>query len=223
MALIQAKNLNKTYKLKNRITNAVKDTSIEVNEGELIAITGKSGSGKSTFINILSGLLTPDNGEVIINGKNVYTLNDNERTRLRNEQIGIIPQGDSLLGTLTVLQNILLPATLYSDKENIDKVVQRARQLLIKFGIENLENEYPSNLSGGEIRRVMITRALINNPKVIFADEPTANLDDENTEIVINLLRDITKENVSVIYVTHEVDTTKAADKVYHMNQGSIT
>ncbi len=223
MALIQAKNLNKTYTLKNRITNAVKDTSIEVNEGELIAITGKSGSGKSTFINILSGLLTPDNGEVIINGKNVYTLNDNERTHLRNEQIGIIPQGDSLLGTLTVLQNILLPATLYSDKENIDKVVQRARQLLIKFGIENLENEYPSNLSGGEIRRVMITRALINNPKVIFADEPTANLDDENTEIVINLLRDITKENVSVIYVTHEVDTTKAADKVYHMNQGSIT
>ncbi len=219
---IKIKNVSKIF---NRTTGeanffyALKDINLEIEESSFIEIIGKSGSGKTTLLNILAGLLNPDEGEIFIDDTNLYTLDDKQRSKFRNQNYGIIPQGQTGLQNLTVLENILLPSILYS-KEDKTEV---ALNLLKKLDIENLKDSYPNELSGGEIRRMVIARALIMDPKIIFADEPTGDLDDENTTKVLDILKSIKDEGKIIFMVTHDRDALDYADKIYRMEKGILS
>ncbi|MBR1865833.1 MAG: ABC transporter ATP-binding protein [Lachnospiraceae bacterium] len=201
------------------IFTAVKETDFELAEGKLTVLTGRSGSGKSTFLNMLSGLLAPTSGTVWAGEQNLYELEDQELSRLRNQLFGFIPQGQSAIHSLNVMENVLLPFTLYGDGEGAEEY---ARILLERMGIAELEKAMPSELSGGEMRRMAIARALVRKPAVVFADEPTGDLDDENTEIVFEMLRQEAEQGTSVLLVTHEKDADRYADEVYRMFGGVL-
>ena len=202
---------------------ALNENDFELNQGELTVLYGQSGSGKSTLLNILSGLLTPSSGKVIVGEIDIHTLDDIGISKFRNEHFGIILQGQSAINTLRVLENVLLPYSLYP---KIDKspaeMEERAKELLKKTGIEELENVMPTELSGGELRRMAISRALINNPEFILADEPTSDLDDENTEIVLEMFKTLANEGKSVLVITHDKEVFKFADKIFEMKSGNI-
>ena len=202
---------------------ALNENDFELNQGELTVLYGQSGSGKSTLLNILSGLLTPSSGKVIVGEIDIHTLDDAGISKFRNEHFGIILQGQSAINTLTVIENVILPYSLYP---KIDKspaeMEERARELLKKTGIEELENVMPTELSGGELRRMAISRALINNPEFILADEPTSDLDDENTEIVLEMFKTLANEGKSVLVITHDKEVFKFADKIFEMKSGNI-
>lgn len=231
--ILKAENISKKYKRNKKSENtfdAVKNTDFELNENELVEIIGRSGSGKSTFLSILSGILTPTSGKVIFfddkTEKDLYSLSDEELSVLRNRNFGIIPQGQSAISSLTVLENVLLPSTIYSKNETVNeiqKIEEKALSLLEKVGIAHLKDSFPNELSGGEMRRMAIARSLINSPKVIFADEPTNDLDDENSKIVLQLLKSISKEGTSVLLVTHEADAENYADRIVRINNGEFS
>lgn len=216
---LEVNNLSKQYIRGDVPFYAVKDISLEAHDGEFIAITGKSGSGKSTLLNLIAALLIPSAGEVRFDRKIISNLSDKEASLFRNTTIGYIPQGQSLLANLTVLDNVRLP---YYFAENTGNPDEEAANLLKRFGIEKLANAYPSSLSGGEARRASVARALINKPRILLADEPTGDLDAENTKEIIRFFREIANEGTTVIMVTHEADTTKKADTVYVMENGEL-
>ena len=202
---------------------ALNENDFELNQGELTVLYGQSGSGKSTLLNILSGLLTPSSGKVIVGEIDIHTLDDIGISKFRNEHFGIILQGQSAINTLTVLENVLLPYSLYPKSgKSFAEMEERARELLKKTGIEELENVMPTELSGGELRRMAISRALINNPEFILADEPTSDLDDENTEIVLEMFKTLANEGKSVLVITHDKEVFKFADKIFEMKSGNI-
>ena len=198
---------------------AVKSLDFKLESGKLTEITGRSGSGKSTLLYMLSGLLKPSSGKVLLDETDLYALKDDELSRLRNEKFGVIPQGQTGLFSLTVLQNVLVPGAMYGDTEKLEN---RARELLEQVGIAHLADSKMSELSGGEMRRMAIARALIMNPEVIFADEPTDDLDDENTRAVLELLQSTAKGGKTVFLVTHEASAAQYADVVYRMDAGEI-
>lgn len=219
--MLSIKNLSKIFYRSNGEANffyALKDINLDVEDNSFLEIVGKSGSGKTTLLNIISGLLTPDEGEVIIDGKNIFELDDNERSKFRNQMFGIIPQGGSGLQNLTVLENILLPSILYSDTDKHDE----ALKLLARLDILDLKDSYPNELSGGELRRMAIARALIMDPKIIFADEPTGDLDDSNTKIVLDILKSLQNEGKIIFMVTHDHDALDYATTVYKMDGGIL-
>ena len=197
---------------------AVKETSLTLEPGQLVAITGRSGSGKSTLLNMMAGLLEPTSGKVRLDEIDLYALDDKERSRLRNQSFGIIPQGQTGLSSLTVLENVKLPFLLYGEEAPEDQ----ALALLEEVGIGNLANAYPNELSGGEMRRLAIARALIREPGILLADEPTGDLDDENTKTVLTLLRQAADRGASVLLVTHEGEALPYADRIYRMNDGVL-
>lgn len=198
---------------------ALEETDFELVEGKLTVLTGRSGSGKSTLLSILSGILAPTTGKVFWGEQDLYEMEDEALSKLRNRSFGFVPQGSSAIRSLTVLENVLLPFTLYGEGEGMEKY---AKELLDKMGILNLQNVMPNELSGGEMRRMAIARALIRRPEVVFADEPTGDLDDENTEMVFQLLKDMTRDGTSVLMVTHENEAKKYADYLYCMNAGKL-
>lgn len=226
--ILKAEKISKKYTRKTKNSNffyAVSETDFELPENSLIEICGRSGSGKSTFLNMMCGILTPSSGKVLIEeNKNqqtdLYSMDDKNLSLFRNKNFGVIPQGQSGLSSLTVLENVKLSALVYKDDSK--ELSEFALSLLEKLGIANLKNEFPQNLSGGEMRRMAIARALINKPKFIFADEPTSDLDDENTQNILSLLQSISKEKVGILLVTHESDAAKYADKVYKMDGGKL-
>ncbi len=232
--ILKAEKISKQYTRKTKNSNffyAVYETDFELPENSLIEICGRSGSGKSTFLNMMCGILTPSSGNIFIEENETESKNENQKTNLysmddknlslfRNKNFGVIPQGQSGLSSLTVLENIKLPALVYENDSN--ELSDFALSLLEKVGIADLKDEFPQNLSGGEMRRMAIARALINKPKFIFADEPTSDLDDENTQNILSLLQSISKENVGILLVTHETDAAKYADKVYKMDGGKL-
>lgn len=174
---------------------------------------------------MICGILTPSSGKILIydeskNETDLYSIEDDARSAFRNKNFGVIPQGQSGLSSLSVLENVKLPALVYG--EDSSELNCFALSLLEKVGIADLKNEFPQNLSGGEMRRMAIARALINKPKFIFADEPTSDLDDENTQNILGLLQQISKEGASVLLVTHEVGAEKYADKVFRMDGGVL-
>ncbi|HEX2999000.1 MAG TPA: ATP-binding cassette domain-containing protein [Armatimonadota bacterium] len=171
------------------------------------------------MLNLLAGLLTPSEGTVFLDERELYHLSDTERSRLRNRMIGVIPQGQTALQNLTVLENVLLPCALYPDG---DGSLGRARELLEQVGISHLASAMPASLSGGELRRMAVARSLVRQPEVIMADEPTSDLDGENTAAVISLLRQAADRGASVLLVTHELDILEHADVVYHMENGTL-
>ena len=221
--ILKAEGINKRYFRNTNTANyfyALKKTDFSLIRGELAAITGRSGSGKSTLLNMLGGLLSPTEGKVLYDGRDIYALPDKELSKLRNTSVGIIPQGQSALSALTVLENVMLPYYMYKKDGDIKN---RAEDLLERVGILPLANAYPNELSGGENRRLAIARALIHDPEIILADEPTGDLDDENTKTVLELLRAAADDNKAVLLVTHENDALDYADRVYRMNGGELT
>ena len=198
---------------------AVSDVSLELNAGELVAVMGRSGGGKSTLLNMLAGLLTPTAGKVLLDGQDIYALSDGELSRLRNERIGVVPQGQTPLHSLTVVQNVMLPYLMYRDDDGAEA---RALELLRSMGIGGLADSYPAELSGGEMRRMAIARALMCRPEVLLADDPTGDLDDENTRVVLQLLRRAADEGAAVLVVTHEPEVSTVADVVRRMDAGTF-
>lgn len=220
--LIRAENIGKTYIKKGRSkrsVTALRQTTAEFESGRLTVIFGRSGSGKTTLLNILSGLIEPTEGSVKYDETDISALNDRELSSFRAGNTGYIPQGQSALGVLTVKENLLLPAALAGKKVSDEE----ADRLLEQVGLSKLGSAYPNELSGGELRRLAIARALINDPAVIFADEPTNDLDDENTKLVFELLKKAADGGKTVIAVTHDSVAAGYADTVFRMDAGKLT
>lgn len=221
--ILRAENICKQYFRKTgsaNYFNAVQPVTLELEGGLLTVLTGRSGSGKTTLMNMLSGLLAPTSGHVRLGDTDLYSLDDRALSRLRSERMGVVPQGRSAIDTLTVLENILLPAKLYGRPLPTDS----ASRWMERLGIAHLADARPAELSGGELRRMAIVRALSESPDVIFADEPTGDLDDENTSIVLSAFREMAHEHKKIVFVvTHENDALQYADVVYRMDGGRLS
>lgn len=202
-----------------RLFTAVHPLDIGLEERQLTLVSGHSGSGKSTLANMLAGILTPTAGHVRLDGTDLYSLRDEELSRLRNERIGLIPQGHTALRALTVLDNVLLPSILYAKAE---APVDRARELLSAVGLDDLADAAPTELSGGELRRMAIARALLMDPAIVIADEPTAGLDSTNATAVLTLLLDAADRGAAVLVVSHEDEAQRFADRSYVMEDGHL-
>ena len=202
-----------------RLFTAVHPLDIGLEERQLTLVSGHSGSGKSTLANMLAGILTPTAGHVRLDGTDLYSLRDEELSRLRNERIGLIPQGHTALRALTVLDNVLLPSILYAKAE---APADRARELLAAVGLGDLADAAPTELSGGELRRMAIARALLMDPAIVLADEPTAGLDSANATAVLTLLRDAADRGAAVLVVSHEAEAQRFADRSYVMEDGHL-
>ena len=202
-----------------RLFTAVHPLDIGLEERQLTVVSGHSGSGKSTLVNMLAGILTPTAGHVRLDGTDLYSLRDEELSRLRNERIGLVPQGHTALRALTVLDNVLLPSILYSRDE---APAERARELLAAVGLDDLADAAPTELSGGELRRMAIARALLMDPAIVVADEPTAGLDSANATAVLTLLRDAADRAAAVLVVSHEAEAQRFADRSYVMEDGHL-
>jgi len=217
--LLEVKNLSKEYTRGNQAFWAVKDVQLQLKEGDYAIVTGRSGSGKSTLLNLIGGLLTPTHGETIIAGHNTISMGDKELSAFRNTTIGYIPQGQSILSNLSVLDNVRLPHFLQKRQGNAE---EKSLFLLEKVGIKHLANTYPNHLSGGELRRVTIARALINGPKLLLADEPTNDLDAQTTAEVMCLFSEIANEGTAVLLVTHDLNTVHYGNCMYQMSDGEL-
>lgn len=202
-----------------RLFTAVHPLDIGLEERQLTVVSGHSGSGKSTLANMLAGILTPTAGHVRLDGTDLYSLRDEELSRLRNERIGLVPQGHTALRALTVLDNVLLPSILYTKDE---APADRARELLASVGLGDLADAAPTELSGGELRRMAIARALLMDPAIVIADEPTAGLDSVNATAALTLLRDAADRGAAVLVVSHEAEAQRFADRSYVMEDGHL-
>lgn len=215
LEVLRAENISKIYCQNVVSLQALHDVSVTIQKGEFVAVLGRSGSGKSTLLNILAGLDRPSEGKVYIDGTDIFNLGEEKRTLLRREKIGFVFQAYELLHSLTVAENIRLPEL----EANADYV----GELLDALEIRKYEKCYPDQLSGGEQQRTAIARALINHPPILFADEPTGNLDSKTERIVIDLLKKLAaKYETSILIVTHNEDLVKDADRVIRLEDGEI-
>ena len=217
--MIQVEHVTKQFTRNDRDFDAVHDVSLEGKKGEFAAITGHSGSGKTTLFNMMAGLTAPLSGKIYIGGSEITGMKENEKAVFRSQNMGYVLQGQSLLNNFTILDNICMPAYLSSQ---VQEFKERALELLRQIGLEEFAGEYPANLSGGEIRRVAIVRAMLNQPKVILADEPTSNLDPENSHKVMQMLKDISRSGTTVVLSTHELEYLSYVDRVFKMNRGKM-
>ncbi|MCL2382202.1 MAG: ABC transporter ATP-binding protein [Treponema sp.] len=223
MMLLETKGLTKSYERRGEQFAAVNNACLTARPDSFVCITGESGSGKSTLLNMLTGLLKQDSGEIWFDGVNLCALEDSQLTGLRNGKIGYIPQGNSLLYNFSVLENVMLPWYLTHKTDTRDTVRDAARELLARTGIAHLEHENPRNLSGGEARRVAISRSLIMGPRILIADEPTADLDPRNSEEVIRLFAEFHSRGVAVIVATHhERQILSCANQHFVMDSGNL-
>ncbi len=253
--ILKAEGISRQFIRESGDTNifyAVRKTDFQLPQNALTVLEGRSGSGKTTFLNILSGLLSPSEGKVLLDDTDIYSMDDKALSLFRNRHFGIIPQGQTAVSTLTVLENVLLPATIYgAETRGVGRrgknagagdpalaggaasgaggavrtgaeLTAKAEALLERMGIGHLKKVFPKELSGGELRRVSIARALIMEPEIIFADEPTSDLDDENTELVFGILREIARSGKAVLAVTHERNAEQFADRMFRMKSGLL-
>ncbi|MDO4619027.1 MAG: ATP-binding cassette domain-containing protein [Lachnospiraceae bacterium] len=226
MKQLRAEQVGRRFMRKSGTANffyGVQPQSLELPEGSLTVIMGRSGSGKTTLLNLLSGMLPPTEGKVFHGEKDLYAMSDAELSEWRGTKMGVIPQGRAMLDALTVMENILLPGNLYPKKDRSGtELAALAEELLQRLGIAHLADSFPAELSGGELRRAAIARAVLYEPDFLFADEPTGDLDDENTEIVLKLLREEADRGAVVLMVTHEREAASYADRCYRMEAGKL-
>lgn len=199
---------------------AVAETDLCLSSGTVTAVMGRSGSGKSTLLHILGGLLPPVTGKVFVGTTDLYALSEDARAELRSSSLGIVPQQLMSLRALTVRENVLLSALLYGREQGVSA---HADALMERLGIASLAHVYPSELSGGELRRMMIARALAGTPQILLLDEPTGDLDAENTRRVLELVRETADAGTGVLLVTHEREAVSYADVCYTMAEGRLT
>ena len=219
MEILKVEHLTKKYGKGENEVIAVNDMSFSVNKGEFVAIVSSSGSGKSTLLHLLGGVDRPTSGKVFIEGKNIYELNDDNLAIFRRRQVGLIYQFYNLIPILNVEENITLPCDL--DGKNVNK--EQLKELLKTLGLENRVKHLPNQLSGGQQQRVSIGRALITNPAIVLADEPTGNLDSKASDEIVELLKLSNKKyNQTVIMITHNLEIAKEADRIIRIEDGRI-
>lgn len=218
--VLTLKNLTKEYMRGNSSFYAVDNVSLLIGKNDIVTIIGRSGSGKTTLLNMIAGLIKPTSGSIIVDGQDILTLSDKNISLYRNSKIGYVPQGNTALGNLTVLDNVLLPFYLC---KNEGDPTSKAISLLEQLGIPHLAEMFPKHLSGGELRRVFIARALINDPLILIADEPTSDVDAKTTVEIMELFSKIAKHGVSILFVTHDLETIKYGNSVYIMDEGKLT
>lgn len=219
MEILKVENLVKTYGEGDNIVNAVDNISLSVNKGEFVAIVGASGSGKSTLLHLLGGVDRPTSGKIYIDGNEINNMNNDKLAIFRRRQIGIVYQFYNLKPILTVEENISLPCDLDGnrpDKERMDLILK-------SFGLFERRNHLPNELSGGQQQRTSIARALINNPAILLADEPTGNLDSKSTEEIMSILKMSNRDfNQTIIMITHNLEIAKEADRIITIQDGKI-
>lgn len=220
--MLQAQGLRKEYRIGTETFEALKDVSLDARAGEMVAIVGHSGSGKSTLLSLVGGLTRPTQGKVLFEGEDLWAQDDDRRARIRNSRVGFVFQFASLIPTLTSLGNLLLPRTFDPSGIRLEDV-ERASGLLELVGLAEKAYSYPNELSGGQQRRVGIARALMNRPRLILADEPTGDLDEESETEVMDLLLDATRTGgAALLLVTHNLQLTRHADRVLTMKRGTL-
>ncbi len=216
---LEARQISKSYTIDDRQITVLDDINLEVAEGEFVVIEGKSGSGKSTLLSLLSGLDRPDSGKIILSDNDITLLSEDELAPFRNQTIGYVFQSFHLVPSLTALENIMFPAELNHDPEAETK----AEGLLSRVELIHRKNNFPHQLSGGEKQRVAICRALVNTPQLVFADEPTGNLDSANGDIILNLLLELRRDlNTTLLLATHSSEISNLADRVMRLADGRI-
>jgi putative ABC transport system ATP-binding protein len=220
MALIETQDLWKTYVMGSEEIHALRGVNIQIERGEYVAIMGPSGSGKSTLMNLIGCLDTPSRGTYLLNGKQVGTMNDNELARIRNEEIGFVFQTFNLLPRASALQNVELPL-VYAGVPSKDRQ-DRARASLEKVELGSRMTHRPNELSGGQRQRVAVARALVNNPSILLADEPTGNLDSKTGNEIMALFARLHQSGNTIVLVTHEADVAAFADRIIHVRDGQV-
>jgi putative ABC transport system ATP-binding protein len=217
--VLETQNLTKTYKIRERQVDVLKDVSMKIEAGEIVAIVGSSGSGKTTLLSLLSGLDQPTSGRVWVRGQDITDKSEDELAPVRNKTVGFVFQSFHLVPSLTALENIVFPAELDGDPQAYIK----AESLMKRVRIWDRTDNFPHQLSGGEKQRVAICRALINGPEIVFADEPTGNLDSANSAEILELLFELQREKgTTLVLVTHDMSIARLADRMIQLRDGEI-
>lgn len=218
--IIRFVSVSRVYMAGSRTITALDDVSLEIDEGEFVAIVGASGSGKSTLLNMVGGIDKPTNGQVWVTGQRIDEMDENSLARWRRDHVGIVFQFFQLLPTLTALENVRLPLELGGRYRGNDR--NRAEQALTRVGLEGRSQQLPSELSGGEQQRVAIARALVNDPPILLADEPTGNLDSRTSQSIVDYIAGLAAAGKTILLVTHEERLAQAAGRILHMRDGRI-
>ena len=218
--MIEVRNLKKSFKDGENITEVLKGIDFIAKSGEFIAIMGRSGAGKSTFLYQMSLLDEPTSGEIFIDQKDTHTMTVNEKTYFRLSRLGYVFQDYALLPEMSALENVVLPLLMQDLKEK--EAYQKAENALIKVGLGHRLHNLPAQLYGGEQQRVSIARAIAHEPQILFADEPTANLDNESSRMVMNIFKELHRAGQTIVMVTHEEEYSKFADRIIHLDDGRI-
>jgi ABC-type lipoprotein export system ATPase subunit len=221
--MIKFQDVSKTYALKNKnIVAAVKSISLEIQREEFIIITGRSGSGKTTLLNLAAGLTNPSSGLVLVDDVEIWRLPDTEQSLIRNTKIGFVFQFPSLIPSLTVYENVLLP-TIFGEKKDQQRTSERALSILDEVGLTDKLDSYPRQLSAGQQQRAVVARALINQPELLLADEPTSNLDEHTEGEIMSLFKELhRKMGITILLVTHTNELVKYGNRSIHMADGMI-
>ena len=218
--IIQVRNLSKVYVMGEEHVIALKNVNLSINKGEICCIFGTSGSGKSTLLNQLAGLEKPTRGEVLINGRSIPRMNENELAAFRQEHIGFVFQSYNLLKELTCVENVAMPLMFHGVPKDVREL--EAKKMLHRVGLLNRMNHFPGQMSGGQQQRAGIARAFISRPEIVFADEPTGNLDTASSVEIMELFTKLNKEGVTVIVVTHEDDIANFTNRIIRFKDGRI-
>jgi putative ABC transport system ATP-binding protein len=221
MSTILLKSVSRTYVMGRENLAALDGVNLEIVDGEFVAIMGPSGSGKSTLANAIGGLDKPNSGSILVDGEEINRMGDGRLSEYRNKKIGFVFQAFNLLPTYTALENVMIPLILSGVSSKVRR--EKAYECLKAVGLENRADHKPNQLSGGERQRVSIARALVNDPQIIIADEPTGNLDSKKSEEIVSLLKNLNrKKKITLIVITHDPNVAREADRTLHMHDGKI-
>lgn len=219
--MIKLKEVTKEFNLDEQVITPVKEVSLEIDKGDFVMVIGRSGTGKSTVLNLVAGLIKPTAGNVFVEGRDLQTLSDKDMSQLRSSDMGYVFQFPSLLPSLTVLDNIAVPASFVTKKSS-DGGHKRAKELLGMLGLGDRLDCYPRHLSAGEQKRAVIARSLMNEPKILLADEPTSDLDEQTESEIMGLLKQINDSGVTILMVTHSLGLVPFSTRAYNMDKGKL-